>query len=103
MEISKLLPVLNKNNVRLLAVGLEDFGYEEFVQGNFFKGDLYIDIDEASYKEIGYKKYGTIGVLMSLFNKTARDAISKVFFFNFSQLNDTKMQSILESIRWLTW
>lgn len=83
MEISKLLPVLNKNNVRLFAVGLEDFGYEEFVQGNYFKGDLYIDIDEASYKEIGYKKYGTIGVLMSLFHKTARDAISKVVFLNF--------------------
>lgn len=78
MEISKLLPALNKNNIRLIAVGLEDFGYEEFVQGNYFKGELYIDIDEASYKEIGYKKYGTIGVLMSLLNKTARDAISKV-------------------------
>lgn len=78
MEISKLLPVLDKNGVRLFAVGLEDFGYEEFVQGNYFKGDLYIDIDEASYKEIGYKKYGTFGVLMSLFQKTARDAISKV-------------------------
>lgn len=87
MEISKLIPVLTENNVRLFAVGLEDFGYEEFVQGNYFKGDLYIDIDEASYKEIGYKKYGTIGVLMSLLNKTARDAIAKVDFlfanFNF--------------------
>lgn len=81
MEISKLIPVLNRNNVRLFAVGLEDFGHEEFVQGGYFKGDLYIDVDEASYKEIGYKKYGTIGVLMSLFHKTARDAIGKVFPF----------------------
>lgn len=83
MEISKLLPILTENNVRLFAVGLEDFGHEEFVEGNYFKGDLYIDIDEASYKEIGYKKYGTIGVLMSLFHKTARNAISKVFFVTF--------------------
>lgn len=85
MEISKLLPILNKNNVRLVAVGLEDLGYEEFVQGNYFEGDLYIDIDEASYKEIGYKKYGTIGVLMPLLQKTARDAIAKVslVFFEF--------------------
>lgn len=78
MEISKLVPVLEKNNVRMFAVGLEDFGHEEFVQGNYFKGDLYIDMDEASYKEIGYKKYSTFGVLMSLLHKTARDAISKV-------------------------
>ncbi|XP_037030558.1 prostamide/prostaglandin F synthase-like isoform X2 [Bradysia coprophila] len=77
MEISKLVPTLQKNNVRLFAVGLEDFGYEEFVQGNYFKGDLYIDVDEASYKEIGYKKYSTFGVLMSLLHKTARNAIAK--------------------------
>ncbi|KAJ6638312.1 Prostamide/prostaglandin F synthase [Pseudolycoriella hygida] len=78
MEISKLRPILQKNNVRLFAVGLEEFGYEEFVEGKYFNGDLYIDIDEASYKEIGYKKYSTISVLMSLLHKTARDAISKV-------------------------
>lgn len=81
MEISKIIPQLKENNVRLFAVGLEDFGHEEFIQGNYFKGDLYIDIDEASYKEIGYKKYGTIGVLMSLLHKTARDALSKVLVF----------------------
>lgn len=77
-EISKILPLLKENNVRLFAVGLEEFGYEEFVEGNYFKGDLYIDIDEASYKQIGYKKYGTMSVLFSLFSKTARDAIAKV-------------------------
>jgi len=77
LEISKILPILKANNIRLIGVGLEDFGYEEFVEGNYFKGELYLDIEEASYKQIGYKKYGTFGVLMSLLQKTARDAVAK--------------------------
>lgn len=96
IEISKIAPLLKENNVRLFAIGLEDFGHEEFVEGNYFKGDLYIDIDEASYKEIGYKKYGTIGVLMSLLHKTARDAISKVFVFLINLICKYSRRIILE-------
>lgn len=99
MEISKLVPVLNQNNVRLLAVGLEEFGYEEFVQGNYFTGDLYIDIDEASYKQIGYKKYGTIGVLMSLLQKPARDAIAKVWTFVLPIFHSAALHSQMKSFQ----
>jgi len=58
-------------------VGLENFGLDEFVEGQFFIGDLYVDVDKKTYKDIGYKKFSTIGVLMSLFGKAARDRIAQ--------------------------
>ena len=59
-------------------MGLEEFGLQEFVDGGFFNGDLYVDIGQKTYKDIGYKRFWTIGVLMTLFNKPARDADNKV-------------------------
>lgn len=78
MELSKLTPLLESHNVKNVAVGLEEFGLQEFLDGNYFNGDLYIDVGKKTYQALGYKRYGTIGVLMSLLNKTARDAMAKV-------------------------
>lgn len=77
-ELSTLTPLLAAHNVKNVGVGLEEFGLKDFVDGNFFNGDLYVDVGKKTYKDMGYKRFGTIGVLMSLFNKRARDAIAKV-------------------------
>jgi len=69
--------LLKQNNVRLVAVGLEEFGLQEFLDGQFFEGELFIDINQASYKQIGYKRFNLCTVLMSLFSSTARKAIAK--------------------------
>jgi len=61
----------------MIGVGLEEFGLEDFVKGQYFNGELYVDIGKKTYKDLGYKKYGTAGVLMSLLNKKARDAIAR--------------------------
>ena len=37
-EISALLPIFQANNIRLVGVGLEPLGVEEFIEGKFFKG-----------------------------------------------------------------
>jgi len=50
---------------------------DDFVKGEFFQGELYIDIDEANYKAMGYKSFNLCTIIMSLFNKKARAAISK--------------------------
>lgn len=76
--MSLLTPLLASHNVKNIGIGLEEFGLKEFVEGQFFNGDLYVDIGKKTYQDLGYKKYGTIGVLMSLFNKKARDAMAKV-------------------------
>lgn len=75
--MSTLTPLLASHGVKNVAVGLEDFGLDDFVKGEFFNGDLYVDIGQKTYKEIGYKRFGTIGVLMSLFGKKARDRIAQ--------------------------
>jgi len=76
-DLSTLTPLLSANNVKNIAIGLEEFGLEEFVEGKYFNGDLYVDIGKQSYKDIGYYKYSTPGVLLSLLTKKARDAIAK--------------------------
>lgn len=76
--MSTLTPLLASHGVKNVAVGLEDFGLDDFVKGEFFNGDLYVDIGQKTYKDIGYKRFSTIGVLLSLFNKKARDRIARV-------------------------
>jgi len=76
-ELSLLTPLLASHNVTNVGVGLEEFGLKDFVDGGFFNGDLYVDVGKKTYTDIGYKRYGMMGVMMSLFNKKARDAMAK--------------------------
>jgi len=75
--LSLLTPLLSSHNVRNVGVGLEELGLQDFVDGGFFNGDLYLDVGKQTYKDIGYYRYGMMGVMMSLFNKKARDAVAK--------------------------
>lgn len=77
-ELSTITPALESHGVKNICVGLEDFGLDDFVKGEFFNGDMYVDIGKQNYKDIGYKRYSTIGVFMSIFSKSARDRIAKV-------------------------
>jgi prostamide/prostaglandin F2alpha synthase len=49
-ELSRLTPILDPYCIKNIGVGLEDFGLEEFVEGNFFTGDLYVDIEKKTFK-----------------------------------------------------
>jgi len=70
--------LLTAHSVKNIAVGLEDFGLEDFLEGNYFNGELYIDTKQQTYKDMGYKRYNMATVLMSLLAKKARNAIAKV-------------------------
>lgn len=37
-ELSALAPHLAKANVRLIGIGLEELGVDEFIEGKFFAG-----------------------------------------------------------------
>ena len=37
-EVSSLLPAFKSNDIRLIGVGLEPLGVQEFIDGNFFEG-----------------------------------------------------------------
>lgn len=70
-------PRLDEANVRLVAVGLEELGVEEFVQGGFFKGELFIDSGKDCYKKLGFRRMNVLTAIGSLFGKKTRETSSK--------------------------
>jgi len=64
-----LQPIFTRHDIRLVGVGLEHYGVEEFVEGDFFDGDLYIDVGKKSYGDLGFMRYGYFSLAASLFSK----------------------------------
>lgn len=73
-----LKPLLDKHNVRLVGIGMDQVGLDDFVEGNYFAGELYIDPGKETYKALGYKRLSYFGVITSFFSKATREAYSKV-------------------------
>lgn len=71
-EVSAIKPILDSNNVKLIGVGLEDLGVEEFIEGKFFNGDLYIDNNKKSYNDLGFKRFGFLGLFPAVLSSAAR-------------------------------
>uniref|UniRef100_A0A914UPM5 Uncharacterized protein n=1 Tax=Plectus sambesii TaxID=2011161 RepID=A0A914UPM5_9BILA len=61
-----MAPQLSANNVRLAAIGPEKLGYDEFKQGKFFAGEIYVDESKELYNSIGYKREGFLGLMGEL-------------------------------------
>ncbi|XP_015519828.1 prostamide/prostaglandin F synthase-like [Neodiprion pinetum] len=76
-EVSAIADLLKEHNVKLIGVGVEDFDSQEFVDGKFFKGELYVDIDKKTYAGLGFKRYNYFSVIASLFSGESRAAINK--------------------------
>jgi len=49
---------------------------EEFVEGQFFSGELYIDLQKKSYNFLNFKRLG-LTALASVFNKKGRAAMAR--------------------------
>ncbi|CAI5687559.1 unnamed protein product [Oreochromis niloticus] len=84
-EISKLEPDLRANGVALVGIGPEEFGLQEFKQGGFLKGPLYVDEQKKCYKDLGFKrrpeettpKYNAVSVVPAALGKKVRDVAAK--------------------------
>ncbi|XP_045162127.2 prostamide/prostaglandin F synthase-like [Mercenaria mercenaria] len=77
-RLSELKPRLDENNVRLVGIGLEEVGVEEFVKEDYFKGELYIDTKKEAYKALGFRRLNIFSVLPSIFGKKAREFNERV-------------------------
>jgi len=71
------VPQLKEHNVRLVGVGLEPLGVEEFVEGKFFDGELYVDEGKTSFKELGFKRISLIKMVPGLFSRKWKEAKAK--------------------------
>ncbi|XP_031590925.1 prostamide/prostaglandin F synthase [Oreochromis aureus] len=76
-EISKLEPDLRANGVALVGIGPEEFGLQEFKQGGFLKGPLYVDEQKKCYKDLGFKRYNAVSVVPAALGKKVRDVAAK--------------------------
>lgn len=72
-ELSTISPLLTAHGVKNVGIGLEPLGLEDFLAGNYFNGELYVDIEKKTYKEIGYKRYGYCAMLWDFFSKPTMD------------------------------
>lgn len=58
LELSSIHDTLRKHDIRLVAIGCEELGYQEFVLNKFFHGELYIDTGLQAFSRLGLKKLG---------------------------------------------
>ncbi|GFR12880.1 hypothetical protein TNCT_81281, partial [Trichonephila clavata] len=68
-DLSSIKSILDANNVRLIGIGVEELGVEDFINGKFFEGDLFIDCEKKCYTDLGYKRFGMLSIIHSLGNK----------------------------------
>ncbi|XP_074655307.1 prostamide/prostaglandin F synthase-like [Tubulanus polymorphus] len=61
----------------MIGVGLEEEGVQEFVDGKFFDGELYIDTKKECYKKMGFKRFNFFNVFPAVFSKNARDSANQ--------------------------
>ncbi|MCJ8744647.1 hypothetical protein PDJAM_G00121060 [Pangasius djambal] len=77
VEVSKLEKDLRASGVALIGIGPEETGLQEFKDGGFFKGEIYIDEKKQCYKDLGFKRYNAINVLPAAMGKKVREIASK--------------------------
>ncbi|KAI9559979.1 hypothetical protein GHT06_013987 [Daphnia sinensis] len=76
-ELSLLSPRLSQENVRLVGIGLEELGVEEFVEKKFWAGELYIDEKKKSFNDLGYKRFSIWSLPGLLLSRIARSQAAK--------------------------
>ena len=63
----------------MIGVGLELIGVEEFIEGKFFDGELFVDIKKESYNTLGFKRMG-LGDLMTLFSRKSMEVATTAWW-----------------------
>lgn len=70
-------PQLTQAGVKLIGIGLEEIGVQEFLDGAFFKGEVYIDAEKKNYKALDFKNMKALSLFPSLLGKDSRKGIKK--------------------------
>jgi len=70
-------PLLDANNVRFIGIGFDNRFVKPFVEGGFFKGELYLDSEKKCYEALQYQTFSYGSLLRQLFSKAWRAAHSR--------------------------
>lgn len=76
-ELSEIKPQLDDHNITLAGVALEELGLVDFQKGGFFKGDLYIDTEKKTYKDLQFKRYNFLTIVGGLAAQKTRNSLSR--------------------------
>ncbi|XP_006885878.1 PREDICTED: prostamide/prostaglandin F synthase [Elephantulus edwardii] len=76
-DLSSLKGLLDQHGVRLVGVGPEALGLQEFLDGGYFAGELYLDESKQFYKELGFRRYNSLSILPAALGKPVRDVAAK--------------------------
>nr|XP_023483458.1 LOW QUALITY PROTEIN: prostamide/prostaglandin F synthase [Equus caballus] len=76
-DLSSLKGLLDQHGVRLVGVGPEALGLQEFLDGGYFAGELYLDESKQFYKELGFKRYTSLSILPAALGKPVCDVAAK--------------------------
>ena len=55
---------------------------EEFLEGQYFSGELYLDSEKKSYNKLGFKRDSLVKILPAAFSRKWREASSKAKSLN---------------------
>ena len=82
LSSSLTLTVFTRSHCRLIGIGLEALGLEEFLEGQYFSGELYLDSEKKSYNKLGFKRDSLVKILPAAFSRKWREASSKAKSLN---------------------
>ncbi|VDP77341.1 unnamed protein product [Echinostoma caproni] len=71
-KISQLLPAMQAKQIGLIGIGFDPDGVDEFVTGEFFKGDIYLDPEREVYHNLGLHRASKTKGIGSLFSSKFR-------------------------------
>ena len=58
----------------MIGIGLEPLGLEEFLEGKFFDGELFLDQDKKAFAKLGFKRLSFLQLFPAVFSKISRAA-----------------------------
>ncbi|XP_040182383.1 prostamide/prostaglandin F synthase [Rana temporaria] len=76
-DVSQLKESFDANQIRLIGIGPETLGLQEFLDGKYFTGELFLDESKQSYKELGFKRYNALSIVPAALGKKVRDIVTK--------------------------
>nr|CUU00395.1 hypothetical transcript [Hymenolepis microstoma] len=75
LELSRMKQTLQSKGVRLIAIGHDKDGLEDFKAGKFFDGELYMDETRDTYNSLELGRVGMVSGFMSLLSGPGRSLI----------------------------